>query len=237
MKTAIPIALTLVFTALILTASYLVKKSPFLLLHNNQYINFQINFQVMLLFLTVISLAISYALNKSSFINYFSIGDISAPAKELKLFGIKQGDSWLKTGLSLCVVISIVTGLFMYFQIKELLINWSVLQNGIIWILLFSLTNSFSEEMIYRLGIVSPLSGIVTPSTVFILSAVLFGVPHYFGMPSGIIGAFMASILGYVLAKSIHETNGIFWAWLIHFIQDIIIIGSLFLLSNKVSNY
>jgi hypothetical protein len=63
----------------------------------------------------------------------------------------------------------------------------------------------------------------------------LFGIPHFFGMPSGIIGVLMAGLLGFVLAKSMYETNGIFWAWLIHFVQDILIIGTMFLMSNVKS--
>ena len=80
----------------------------------------------------------------------------------MQLLGIKQGDSWLKTGLSLCFVITGVTAVFMYFQLKKVDIDWSLLQNGIFWILLFSLINSFGEEMIYRIGIISPLKGLLT---------------------------------------------------------------------------
>jgi hypothetical protein len=54
-------------------------------------------------------------------------------------------------------------------------------------------------------------------------------------MPSGVIGVIMAGILGYVLAKSMYETNGFFWAWLIHFIQDILIIGTMYLISTVKS--
>jgi len=45
-------------------------------------------------------------------------------------------------------------------------------------------------------------------------------------MPNGVIGAFLAGVLGYVLAKSVDETQGIFWAWAIHFLQDVVIIGA-----------
>jgi hypothetical protein len=43
--------------------------------------------------------------------------------------------------------------------------------------------------MIFRLGIVSPLKGLIAPMTIFFISAVLFGIPHFAGMPNGIIGA------------------------------------------------
>jgi hypothetical protein len=38
----------------------------------------------------------------------------------------------------------------------------------------------------------------------------------------------LAGFLGWFLAKSIGETHGFFWAWLIHFLQDVVIITGLF---------
>lgn len=37
----------------------------------------------------------------------------------------------------------------------------------------------------------------------------------------------MAGLMGWLLAKSVAETNGIFWAWTIHFLQDVVIISAL----------
>jgi membrane protease YdiL (CAAX protease family) len=83
---------------------------------------------------------------------------------------------------------------FYVFSVKASSVDWSLLQGGILWIILFSLTNSFGEEMIFRLGIVSPLKGLIAPMTIFLISAVLFGIPHFAGMPNGIIGATLAGI-------------------------------------------
>jgi hypothetical protein len=73
------------------------------------------------------------------------------------------------------------------------------------------------------------------PNCLIKISVKKFGIPHFAGMPNGIIGVTLAGILGFVLAKSMHETRGFFWAWTIHFLQDILIIGTLFLIyeSNK----
>lgn len=233
LKITLPIILVIIYTGLILFSSQQVKTSKLFSVSQDEYINFQFNYQLILLIIAMISLNITYFLNKESFTNYFSLGNISAPAQEMNCFGIKANDSWAKTGISLTIAISLITGIFMFFQLKHVSINWQLLQSGVFWILLFSLTNSFGEEMIYRIGIVSPLKGLLTPMTVFIISAILFGLPHLAGMPSGLIGAIMASILGLVLAKSLYETNGLFWAWLIHFLQDVIIIGALFLVTKK----
>ena len=232
-KTLIPILFTVLFTIVLLFAGSLGKKLNFEI-STNGYINGQVNYQIILLLITGISILVTYMLNPHNFNNFFSFGQISAVGEELKLFGIKKGDSWLKTGVSLSIIITVVTAIFMYFQLKKVDVDWSLLQGGIFWIILFSLTNSFGEEMIFRLGIVSPLKGLIAPLTIFWVSAILFGIPHFAGMPNGIIGASLAGILGFVLAKSMYETNGFFWAWLIHFLQDLVIIGSLYLM-HKVS--
>ncbi len=232
MKIFTPILLTVIFTIGILFLSGQAYKVGITISENN-YVNFQINYQLLLLGVALISMISSYILNPESFKSILSIGNISATGEELKIFGIKKGDSWLKTGVSLSVIISFVTGIFMYFQLKGQTIDYSLLKTGFIWILIFSLTNSFSEEMIYRVGINAPLNGLLIPNIIFLISAVIFGIAHFKGMPSGIIGIILAGLLGYVLSKSIQETNGIFWAWFIHFLQDVIIIGSLYLLKSS----
>lgn len=77
--------------------------------------------------------------------------------------------------------------------------------------LLCSLSNSFSEEVIDHLGVVVPLVGTIDTSYVLLVSAIAFGMPHFRGMPNAIVGTSMAGMLGWVLAKSVVETNGIFW--------------------------
>lgn len=232
MKISIPILLVVAFTIGILLLSGQTNRIG-IEVSKNSYINFQINYQLLLLGIAFISMISSYVLNPESFKSLLSIGNLSAVGEELKIFGIKKGDSWLKTGVSLSIFISLATGIFMYSQLKGQTIDYSLLKTGFLWIVLFSLTNSFAEEMIFRVGINAPLTNLLSPNKIFLISAVIFGVAHFQGMPSEIIGVILAGLLGYVLSKSIHETNGIFWAWLIHFLQDIIIIGSLYLLKSS----
>lgn len=232
MKTITPIVVAVSITFGILTLSGQANKIG-ITLSDNRFVIFQINYQLLLLGFAIVSMISSYLLNPEGFKSVLSVGNISAMGEELKIFGIKKGDSWLKTGISLSIVISTVTGIFMYFQLKGQAIDYSTLKTGVLWIIFFSLTNSFSEEMIYRVGINGPLYGLLTPNIVFLISAIIFGAAHYQGMPNGIIGVILAGLLGYVLSKSVQETNGIFWAWLIHFLQDVIIIGSLYLMKNS----
>ena len=224
----ISILLVIIATLVLLTVGKAINKIN-IRLSGNDYIDFQIKYQLVLLFSAFLLLFINAMFTKSNFWPYLAIGDVNAVAEKMALFGIQQGDRWVQTGLSLSVVITLVTGIFMYFQLKRQQVKWNLLFSGMGWILLFALTNALGEELIYRVGIVVPLQGLLAPVVIYGISAVLFGIPHYWGMPSGVIGAFLAGVLGYVLAKSVHETQGIFWAWVIHFLQDVVIIGAAYL--------
>lgn len=43
----------------------------------------------------------------------------------------------------------------------------------------------------------------------------------------------MAGVLGYVLCKATLETTGLGIAWVIHFVQDVIIFTALFMMNVK----
>lgn len=232
MKIITPIALSIVFTMGILLLAGQASKIG-ISISQNSYLNFQINYQLLLIGIACVSLTASYFLNPASVQSMLSFGNMAAAVEELKVFGIQQGDSWLKTGISLSVFISVVTGIFMYAQLKGQAIDYSLLKTGILWIILFSLTNSFSEEIIYRVGINGPLDGLMSPQKIFLISAIIFGLAHFRGMPNGLIGVVLAGLLGYILSKSVHETHGIFWAWFIHLLQDVVIIGALFLIKSS----
>lgn len=232
MKIITPIIIAGLITVGILTLSGQANKIG-IEVSENSFINFQMNYQMLLFGLALLSMISSYILNPESFKSILSVGNISAIGEELKIFGIKKGDSWLKTGISLSVFISLATGMFMYFQLKGQTIDYRLLKLGILWIIIFSLTNSFSEEIIYRIGLNGPLANLLSPNKIFLISAVIFGLAHFQGIPNGVIGVILAGLLGYILSKSVHETNGLFWAWLIHFLQDVIIIGSLYLIKSS----
>ncbi len=55
------------------------------------------------------------------------------------------------------------------------------------------------------------------------ISACFFGIAHYFGTPGGISGVVASTFMGWILGKVMIETRGLFWAWWIHFLSDIVI--------------
>lgn len=58
-------------------------------------------------------------------------------------------------------------------------------------------------------------------------SGLLRAGAHYYGNPPALSGMLLATFLGYLLGKSMLATTGSRWAWLIHWLQDIIIFSFL----------
>jgi membrane protease YdiL (CAAX protease family) len=193
-----------------------------------------LKYQAVLLASVLLSLGVIFLLSRSQFLSFFRIGNISAPASAVNWLGIKTGEKWSSIGINMLVIISLVTATFLFFQFRKMPVSWNIVFVNFHWIILFSLLNAFSEEMIFRFGVVTTLNSIVPVSVIILISAISFGIVHFGGTPGGFIGIGLAVVLGFILCKSIIETQGVFWAILIHFVQDVLIISSI-VLSNKSS--
>lgn len=95
------------------------------------------------------------------------------------------------------------------------------------FVLIAAVLNAFNEEMTYKASFLSVLENVVGKYQVLWLMAVYFGIGHFYGIPYGVIGVIMAGFLGWFLGKSMLETRGVGWAWLIHFVQDVLIFAFL----------
>lgn len=215
-------------TAIVLNLNRWAQKKPYSLsrLH---FVSVQAKYQTLLTAVALAVMTLLYLIYPSNFAEFFRLGNPTAPATAVALFGIADGESWLAVGGSLTLFITLMTASFVYLQFRKLGGDFTQLIPFLPYVVLFSLTNSFAEEVIYRLGVIVPLYGAVEPQYILIFSAIAFGAPHLRGMPSGIVGALMAGVLGWLLAKSALETGGFFWAWTIHFLQDVVIFSGLVL--------
>jgi len=202
-------------------------KTPLL---GNTYVDGELKYQFITLVLAGIVLLFTFLLGPTSFKKFFSFGQMDAPVEPVKAIGLtpKPGEGWREIGRNFAVIISVVTLVFIYFQA----IRGNRLETPNLrylpWIVVFAIANSFTEEMITRFAIVSSLDGLLANRFIYLTSAAIFGSVHFFGTPGGVAGVALAGFLGWLLAKSIGETRGIFWSWLIHCLQDVIIFTGLF---------
>lgn len=161
-------------------------------------------------------------INPTGFHKFWRLGNLGAPASAVKWLGIKTNESWHSVGTGFATVITLATAAFMWLGVySNTPIAWL---EALPWVLLFSATNAFVEEIICRFSLVATLEDTLSNTAICWWSAGIFGGVHFFGTPGGIIGVLMAGFLGWLLAKSMLETRGIGWAWFIHFLQDVVIL-------------
>jgi len=166
---------------------------------------------------------------------YLSKGDLSIKADKINWLGIDEDKiSWGKLSLISAILISIgtillttltVTGVSQHIKIGQL-IGYLPL------IILFALVNSFCEGIIYRNAILGPLKKILPKNQTIIVAAVFFGIAHYYGAPSGVVGVVMSGVLGWYMCRSMYETRGFISSWIIHFMQDVVIFTTIFIMGN-----
>ena len=154
-------------------------------------------------------------------VDFFLVkGKIDAQAEPSRLIGMKKAESWKRIGTIFATVIALGTMAYLMLSsppsfdkaIEALLLIPSAL--------LIALTNAFNEEFTLR---AAPLSGLWSPigkQQALFITTVFFGLGHFYGVPAGVVGVLLSSFLGWFLGKSMLETKGFFWAWLIHFLSD-----------------
>lgn len=152
-----------------------------------------------------------------------SRGKLDATAEPVRWLGVNQPLSWARFGIILSVCITLGTLAFLVLSGRPSGVVLSRLIPLLPVVFILSAVNAFSEEITYRASLLAPLRGVVGKSQALLLTAALFGLWHYYGVPYGIVGVLMAGVLGWLLGKSMLETKGVFWAWFIHFWQDVAI--------------
>ncbi|MBM4762578.1 CPBP family intramembrane metalloprotease [Bacillus sp. B15-48] len=170
---------------------------------------------------------------KSSKASYLTKGELSIKASKIGFLGIEDNRiSWGKLSIISGFLIALGTLLLTLFTVTGLSVPSGIDQLVVFFpvIILLALANSFCEGVIYRSAILGTLKEALPKNSVILIAAVFFGIAHYYGAPSGIVGVFMSGVLGWYLCRSMYETTGFAAAWFIHFLQDVVIFSTIYLL-------
>ena len=89
--------------------------------------------------------------------------------------------------------------------------------------LVLAAMNSFAEEMLYRAVLLGPLLRQVTANQAISMTAVLFGIAHYHGTPSGFPGMGLTFIAGWVFGFAMVESRSVLLPWFLHFVPDAVV--------------
>ena len=154
-------------------------------------------------------------------------GEINALAKPSKLLGMKKPEPWIKIGSTFAIIFVGGTLAFLILSsppsIQSLVSSLHLIPVAI----LIAAINGFNEEFTLRAAPLAELRRALGNFDALILTSTFFGLGHYYGIPNGIVGVALSSFLGWFLGKSMLETRGFFWAWICHFLSDVVIFSFL----------
>ncbi len=134
--------------------------------------------------------------------------------------GMKKPEPWTRIGTIFAIVFGTVTLVYLMLSVAPSLEDVILALPLIPAALLIAVINSFNEEFTLRAAPISELLSPFSKGQALMVATAFFGLGHFYGVPAGLLGVLLSSFLGWFLGKSMLETKGFFWAWLIHFIPD-----------------
>lgn len=158
---------------------------------------------------------------------FLTSGNLSAPIAPVKWMGFPKPDPWWSFGGQYSVYIALGMGLVAWLVSRPSPAMFASVLPALPAILLFAAMNAFNEEMSLRAPMLATLETPVGMRQAWYMSALYFGIGHFYGVPYGWVGIALATFNGWLLGKAMLETRGLFWAWWMHFLQDVVIFAFL----------
>jgi membrane protease YdiL (CAAX protease family) len=179
-------------------------------------------------------IAVLWILKRDRRAFFMTKGQMDAPIEPVRWLGIKAGKSWKTFGWIFACAVALAVLIPTLLAIAPSMATVVKALPLLPAVLLFAAINAFTEEVYFRAGPLATLTEIIGKGQTLLLVAVFFGLAHWlYGSPPGLVGALMTGFLAWLLGKSMLETRGIAWPWLIHFLPDVVIFFSYALLRMK----
>lgn len=188
--------------------------SPF----ESDVVNRMANYQLSALLVAGLALLVTFAFAEKIRLSYLNL---NRRGEMRPVFGGSAGGRWETDAWVIGLIMVAIVGAVTYIQLLPggFTFHWVY----VALVVPFAAMNAFTEEVIFRLPYVT-MGDNDTSSRAYglIMGSVVFGVVHFWGVaPNGFGGAIMSGVLGFLLAKSIQETKGFFWAFTIHFMLNL----------------
>jgi membrane protease YdiL (CAAX protease family) len=154
---------------------------------------------------------------------FLRIGKLNAPVKPERILWFRSPLRWWHLGPLIIVIFAMAMTAFLFSHLRpnfwQLSQHWQLFP----WAVATAALNAANEEFQFRCVPLAHLRNVLPLHEAVWLTALFFGLAHYFGQPSGWLGVVMATIAGFIWAKSMVETRGVGWAFGIHMLQDVVI--------------
>ena len=198
----------------------------------NSYISQQLKYQFSFLVIAILIAWLSYKLSG----HFFGIGNLNAEINTYGYIPKFQSITWLSVAFLLVLSFLVST----YYMVAESFSNvgsWRLfLKKYGVWVFILASINSLSEELIYRGALITIMDGNFPHWFIAIMSGIVFLLAHIKGQVKGLLVLFGSGFVGWCLAYVVLQTQGLFWAWFIHFVQDIVIFSAFIMSATKSEN-
>lgn len=154
---------------------------------------------------------------------FLRLGDLSAPAHPEPILWFRKAQPWSSLGPQLLVLFGIALPVFLFLTLRPDFVQLPRLAKLLPWAVATAIVNAGNEEFQFRCVPLAHLREALPQREAIWLTSIFFGLGHYFGQPSGPVGVVMATVAGWIWAKSMVETRGVGWAFGIHMVQDLVI--------------
>jgi CAAX amino terminal protease family. len=154
---------------------------------------------------------------------FLRVGDLRAPAQPEAILWFRKPIPWMRLGPQLLLIFGIALPGFLFVTLRPDFDLLPRLVQLLPWGLATAALNAANEEFQFRCVPLAHLRNALPEREAVWLTAVFFGLGHYFGQPSGAVGVVMATLAGWIWGKSMLETRGMGWAFGIHMVQDVVI--------------
>ncbi|OGO47740.1 MAG: hypothetical protein A2Z30_08690 [Chloroflexi bacterium RBG_16_64_43] len=172
--------------------------------------------------MTVIMVLVTWAVMRRREAALLVLGRWNATLEPVRWLGIRQAESWKVFGwiFSGCIVLGV--GVFVVASAGPALGNAPRILPLLPAVVLFAAMNSLEEELSYRAPLLATSHEVIGRGPSLWLTAVFFGLAHaLYGTPAGIVGFVYTGLVAYLFGKSMLETHGSGWAFVMHTIADI----------------
>ena len=185
--------------------------------------------RIVLVLDTLIVLCVLLLMNVKGRDAFLTVGNLNAPVGgQVSTTTQKRRLSWAVLG-SLAAVL--LAGLFFTFLMSQNPAGLPYIGLAVPWvplILVCAGLNAFGEEAQFRAAPLATLLPAVGPGHALWLTALWFGLGHYYGgIPSGPFGLVQSGLLALLLGKVMLDTRGMGWSWIIHVAIDTVIYVSI----------
>lgn len=188
----------------------------------HRWLDVQIAYQVCALGAAFCVLQVGRAGGSSA--RFLRWGHLSTPAEPISILGVRRGEPWRAVVRNFSLIAGLVTAVVVWLQVAAGVPGASGdLLAALGPSLLLACANALWEELLFRVAVLEATVDLWGKTRSTWLSGVLFGLLHYAGSPGGLPGVLLAGFLGVILARSVVETRGWGGAWVVHFVQDVLI--------------